>query len=86
MPRVSRKSRSGVQLRKFRSISLRVSPVSLLAKGGTGVEILKKDLVKLTGTNVAVNIIEVKRVDVDAQLVAENVAQRSENVFLSAVR
>ena len=38
----------------------------------------KKDLVKLTGTNVAVNIIEVKRVDVDAQLVAENVAQQLE--------
>ena len=53
-------------------------PGIVIGKGGTGVEILKKDPVKLTGTNVAVNIIEVKRVDVDAQLVAENVAQQLE--------
>lgn len=53
-------------------------PGIVIGKGGTGVEILKKDLVALTGGNVAVNIIEVKRVDVDAQLVAENVAQQLE--------
>lgn len=53
-------------------------PGIVIGKGGTGVELLKKDLVALTGGNVAVNIIEVKRVDVDAQLVAENVAQQLE--------
>ncbi|MEF9988011.1 MAG: 30S ribosomal protein S3 [Christensenella sp.] len=53
-------------------------PGIVIGKGGTGVEILKKDLMDLTGIAVAVNIIEVKRVDVDAQLVAESVAQQLE--------
>ena len=57
-------------------------PGIVIGKGGTGVELLKKDLAKLTGAAVAVNIIEVKRVDVDAQLVAENVAQQLEKAYL----
>ncbi len=53
-------------------------PGIVIGKGGTGVDQLKVDLAKLTGSPVAVNIIEVKRVDVDAQLVAENVAAQLE--------
>ncbi len=53
-------------------------PGIVIGKGGTGVEILKNDLLKLTGKNVVVNIIEVKRPDLDAQLVAEQVAQQLE--------
>lgn len=53
-------------------------PGIVIGKGGQGVEILKADLLKLTGKNVVVNIIEVKRPDLDAQLVAENVAQQLE--------
>ncbi|MGI6152284.1 MAG: 30S ribosomal protein S3 [Christensenellaceae bacterium] len=53
-------------------------PGIVIGKGGTGVEILKSDLLKLTGKAVVVNIIEVKRVDTDAQLVAEGVAQQLE--------
>jgi small subunit ribosomal protein S3 len=53
-------------------------PGIVIGKGGTGVEILKNDLLKLTGKNVVVNIIEVKRPDTDAQLVAEQVAQQLE--------
>lgn len=53
-------------------------PGIVIGKGGTGVEVLKKELAKLTGKPVVVNIIEVKRVDVDAQLVAENVAAQLE--------
>ena len=53
-------------------------PGIVIGKGGTGVEILKNDLLKLTGKNVVVNIIEVKKPDVDAQLVAEQVAQQLE--------
>ena len=37
-------------------------------------EALRKDLEKLSGKQVSVNIVEVKRPEVDAQLVAENVA------------
>jgi small subunit ribosomal protein S3 len=36
-------------------------PGIVIGKGGAGVEILKADLLKLTGKNVVVNIIEVKR-------------------------
>jgi len=53
-------------------------PGIVIGKGGTGVELIKADLQKLTGKPVVVNIIEVKRVDVDAQLVAENIAAQLE--------
>jgi len=53
-------------------------PGIVIGKGGTGVDVLKQDLLKLTGKNIVVNIIEVKRPDLDAQLVAENVAQQLE--------
>jgi small subunit ribosomal protein S3 len=53
-------------------------PGIVIGKGGTGVDILKQDLLKLTGKNIVVNIIEVKRPDLDAQLVAENVAAQLE--------
>ena len=53
-------------------------PGIVIGKGGAGVESLKADLVRLTGKGVALNIIEVKRPDLDAQLVAEQVAQQLE--------
>lgn len=49
-------------------------PGMVIGKGGQGVEDLKKDLEKLTKKNVAVNVVEVKRPETDAQLVAENIA------------
>ena len=39
---------------------------------------MRKDLEKITGKNVLINIIEVKNVEVDAQLVAENIASQLE--------
>ena len=53
-------------------------PGIVIGKGGTGVDVLKQDLLKLTGKNIVVNIIEVKRPDLNAQLVAENVAAQLE--------
>ena len=53
-------------------------PGIVIGKGGAGIDSLKADLLKLTGKNVIVNIIEVKRPDVDAQLIAENVASQLE--------
>lgn len=53
-------------------------PGIVIGKGGTGVDVLKQELLKLTGKNIVVNIIEVKRPDLDAQLVAENVAAQLE--------
>lgn len=49
-------------------------PGMVIGKGGQGVEDLKKDLEKLTKKNVALNVVEVKRPEIDAQLVAENIA------------
>ena len=53
-------------------------PGVVIGKGGTGIDAIKADLLKLTGKNVAVNIMEVKKPDIDAQLIAENVASQLE--------
>lgn len=49
-------------------------PGMVIGKGGQGVEELRKDLEKLTEKSVSVNVVEVKNPDIDAQLVAENIA------------
>ena len=53
-------------------------PGIVIGKGGQGVEILKDQLSRQTGKAVVLNIIEVKRPDIDAQLVAENIASQLE--------
>ncbi len=50
-------------------------PGMVIGKGGQGVEDVRKDLEKITGgKQVVVNVVEIKRPDIDAQLVAENIA------------
>jgi small subunit ribosomal protein S3 len=53
-------------------------PGMVIGKGGSGVEELKNELEKMTGKNVFINIIEVKVPELDAQLVAENIASQIE--------
>ena len=53
-------------------------PGMLIGKGGSGVESIKKDVEKLTGKAAVINIVEVKNPDLDAQLVAENIAAQLE--------
>ena len=53
-------------------------PGIVIGRGGADVEALRKDLEKLSGKQVSVNIVEVKRPEVDAQLVSENVAGQLE--------
>ena len=54
-------------------------PGVLIGKAGAEIEVMKKNLSKITkGKQVAVNIIEVKRPDGDAQLVAESIAAQLE--------
>ncbi len=53
-------------------------PGIVIGKQGAGVTAIKNDLLKLTGRDCVVNIIEVKKPDLDAQLVAENVASQLE--------
>ncbi|CAM3561576.1 MULTISPECIES: 30S ribosomal protein S3 [Brevibacillus] len=54
-------------------------PGMVIGKGGAEVEVLRKSLTELTGKRVHININEVKRPDLDATLVAENIARQLEN-------
>ncbi len=54
-------------------------PGIIIGKGGADIEITKKEIQKMTGKNVNVDIKEIKRPDREAQLVAENIAQQLEN-------
>ncbi|RBP44885.1 30S ribosomal protein S3 [Garciella nitratireducens] len=53
-------------------------PGMVIGKGGSGIEAMRKDLEKITDKNILINIIEVKNTDIDAQLVAENIASQLE--------
>lgn len=53
-------------------------PGIVIGKGGQGIDELKKDVEKLTGKSVFINITEIKQPDVDAQLVSENIASQLE--------
>lgn len=54
-------------------------PGIVIGKNGASIEALKAELQKMTAQKVAVNIEEVKRPELDAQLVAENIALQLEN-------
>ncbi len=53
-------------------------PGIIIGKGGAGVESVKAELTKLINKDINLNIVEVKNVDTDAQLVAENIANQLE--------
>jgi small subunit ribosomal protein S3 len=53
-------------------------PGLVIGKGGSGIEQLRHEVEKLTGKNVLVNITEIKTPEVNAQLVAENIAGQLE--------
>jgi small subunit ribosomal protein S3 len=53
-------------------------PGIIIGKKGADVENLRKTLERMTGKEINLNIKEVKRVEMDAQLVAENVATQLE--------
>lgn len=53
-------------------------PGMVIGKGGSEVEALRKQLAALTGRNVHINIVEIKKPDLDAKLVGENIAQQLE--------
>jgi small subunit ribosomal protein S3 len=50
----------------------------VIGKGGTEVEALRKHLNDTTGKRVHINIVEIKRADLDAKLVAESIARQLE--------
>lgn len=53
-------------------------PGFIIGKGGEAIETLKKEIEALTGKEVSLNIIEVKAIDTNAQLVAESICGQLE--------
>ena len=53
-------------------------PGLVIGKGGNFAESLKNELSKMIGKDVNLNIVEVKNIDTDAQLVAENICNQLE--------
>src|SRR5690625_7750958 len=50
----------------------------VIGRGGSEVDALRKALTDLTGKKVHINIVEIKKVDLNATLVAENIARQLE--------
>lgn len=53
-------------------------PGVVIGKKGADIEKLRKDLAGITKSDVHLNIVEIRKPEIDAQLVAENVAQQLE--------
>src|SRR6201989_3096373 len=53
-------------------------PGVVIGKRGQDIEVLKKDLSRMANAEVALNIVEIRKPEIDATLVAENIAQQLE--------
>src|ERR671929_45933 len=54
-------------------------PGIVIGKSGSEVDALRRDLHKLTGKAIKVNILEIKRPELDAKLVAQSIAEQLQN-------
>ena len=54
-------------------------PGVLIGKGGEEIEKLRKELSKISGNNVFVSIVDIKKPDLDARLVADSIAKQITN-------
>ncbi|MFW3505470.1 MULTISPECIES: 30S ribosomal protein S3 [Aerococcus] len=54
-------------------------PGMVIGKGGSEVDALRKNLNNRTGKKVHINIVEIKKPELDAKLVGESIAQQLEN-------
>jgi small subunit ribosomal protein S3 len=66
------------QTKKARVTIHSARPGVVIGKKGADIEKLRQDLIKLTGGDVNLNIVEVRKPEIDAKLVAENIAQQLE--------
>ena len=53
-------------------------PGVVIGKKGADIEKLRSDLAKMTGSEVSLNIVEIRKPEIDAKLIAENIAQQLE--------
>ncbi|MAE74514.1 MAG: 30S ribosomal protein S3 [Bdellovibrionaceae bacterium] len=65
-------------VKKVKIIISTARPGVVIGKKGAGIDSLKADIQRLTDNEVFLNIQEVRKPDLDAQLVAENIAQQLE--------
>jgi small subunit ribosomal protein S3 len=69
---------SGVEIERNANrikITIRTAKTGIvIGRGGTEVEVLRKELEKMTGKKTNINISEIKKPELDAQLVAEGIA------------
>lgn len=63
---------------KIKIIIATARPGVVIGKKGTGIDALKADVQKLTPNEVFLNIQEIRKPDIDAQLIAENIALQLE--------
>src|SRR5690242_13875090 len=54
-------------------------PGIVIGKSGSEVDALRKDLHRMTGKAIKVNILEIKRTELDAKLVAQSIAEQLQN-------
>jgi small subunit ribosomal protein S3 len=54
-------------------------PGIVIGKSGTEVDALRRDLHRITGKQIKVNILEIKRPELDAKLVAQSIAEQLQN-------
>jgi len=64
--------------KKCRVIIHSARPGILIGKKGADIEVVKNKVQKLTNSEVSINIVEVRKPEIDATLVAENIAQQLE--------
>ena len=64
---------------RVKVILFTAKPGIVIGKGGAEIEKVRKELEKMTGKKMLIDIKEIKRPDKDAQLVAENIAQQLES-------
>jgi small subunit ribosomal protein S3 len=53
-------------------------PGMVIGRNGAGVDKLRADLTKMTGKQIFINVVEIKRPELDSTLVAENIASQLE--------
>ncbi len=53
-------------------------PGVIIGKKGESIEVLRKDLMKMANAEVALNIVEIRKPEIDAMLVADSIAQQLE--------
>jgi len=69
---------SGIQIERSANrmkVTIKTAkPGIVIGRGGTEVEVLRKELEKMTGKKININISEIKKPELEAQLVAEGIA------------